>query len=675
MIYRLLSIVGFVTALSAAAPAPRRLDGQSLEDIIAEESDLGTLETALQVSVLNGRLCNVGNCTIFAPIDSAFADCIDPTLLGKLLTPYWILHLQEVLLMHVSTPTTDRLLSSDITDGMEIDMKSGEITQAIFNGDILTITTPGTENDNDAEVVSADLVAENGNLHKIDCLLLPSFTDYTLQELVAMSPEFSILAEFMQLTRIGEAIPDDFTILAPTNDAFLALGNETLDALKNDTATLISILSNHIIGSVLPSVFLGDGQSVTTVGGLEVVVSLDATSIKLNDANVVDPDILATNGIGQAIDRVLGVETPTSAPVVLSAPTQTPVAAPTVVVPETPTSAPAPVVVTPIASPVATPVASPVASPVGTPVASPVAQPISPSPPTPDDFPSAEPSRSEDDPAPRPNPAPEPRPEPAPEPKPEPAPEPRPEPAPEPKPEPAPEPRPEPAPQPRPDPAPQPRPDPTPSPVKPPVNAPTPTESTPLPTPDDDALPPTFSVESEPLPPSGMTESEPLSPSLLTASEPSSSPSDYDPLPRNSLTDSEYSPSDLPSDVPSDSPSVYDLLPRNSLPGSEYSDEPSESPSDSPSDVPSDSPSKNPSANPTNEVQADLAYATETGDNPVLTALDANDVAPTVALASKKSKKKGKASSSKFSSKAKSVKKAKKAKEAKEVKATRRYLK
>ena len=341
MMMKLLSIVVSLCAVftTTAASSLRNLQDaaeRTLAEIIAGEEDLTTIAAAIDAAgFVPGDICSTGNCTVFAPTDDGgFGEvCIDQEFLAKLLTPEYVLHLQTVLLMHISEPTIDRILSTEIMDGMEFNMESGEITQAVFEAssgqvpiEYLVIRTPDTEGDVDSIVIDADYIASNGNLHKVTCILLPSFTDYTLQELGTVEPGFSILNELIESTGIGGAIPGDFTILAPTDDAFLALGNETLEALKEDSAALISILSNHVVADeVLPSVLLANGQTITTFGGLEVVVNLDADSVMFNDATVVRPDILASNGIAHGIDRVLGVDIPTGPPAPAPAPAPSPV--------------------------------------------------------------------------------------------------------------------------------------------------------------------------------------------------------------------------------------------------------------------------------------------------------------------------------------------------------------
>jgi len=107
-----------------------------------------------------------------------------------------------------------------------------------------------------------------------------------------------------------------FTVFAPTNDAFTALlsGLEGYDSLEDfdsdeEKALLTSILTYHVVGAKALSTDLSDGQQITTVQGEDVGISLeggvfvqDATEV---DAQVVQADVEASNGVVHVIDKVL----------------------------------------------------------------------------------------------------------------------------------------------------------------------------------------------------------------------------------------------------------------------------------------------------------------------------------------------------------------------------------
>ena len=130
-------------------------------DIIVESENHTTLETAVLAAGLNGALNSSTEVTVFAPTDAAFA-AVDPDLIAGLLNdPQG--NLTTVLLYHV---VAGRILSTDLSDGQTAMTLQGEdITVTISNDSVFI---------NDALVTTADIEAENGVVHVIDAVLLPS---------------------------------------------------------------------------------------------------------------------------------------------------------------------------------------------------------------------------------------------------------------------------------------------------------------------------------------------------------------------------------------------------------------------------------------------------------------------------------------------------------------------
>jgi len=102
---------------------------------------------------------------------------------------------------------------------------------------------------------------------------------------------------------------------APTNDAFADLAPGVVDSLllPENIDQLTSILTYHVVATDLPSDALVTG-SVPTVNGAEVDVVVSDDGITVNGANVVIPDVVASNGVIHAIDAVLLPPTPEAAP-------------------------------------------------------------------------------------------------------------------------------------------------------------------------------------------------------------------------------------------------------------------------------------------------------------------------------------------------------------------------
>jgi uncharacterized surface protein with fasciclin (FAS1) repeats len=94
-----------------------------------------------------------------------------------------------------------------------------------------------------------------------------------------------------------------FTVFAPTNDAFAKIDAATLDKLKTDSGLLTSILTYHVVpGQAGPDQVVGTHK---TVNGAEVTVSGNGDNLTVNNANVVCGGIKTTNATVYLIDSVL----------------------------------------------------------------------------------------------------------------------------------------------------------------------------------------------------------------------------------------------------------------------------------------------------------------------------------------------------------------------------------
>ena len=94
-----------------------------------------------------------------------------------------------------------------------------------------------------------------------------------------------------------------FTVFAPTNDAFAKIDAATIDKLKTDPALLTSILTYHVVpGQAGPDQVAGTHK---TVNGAELTVTHDGEALTVNNANVVCGGITTTNATVYLIDSVL----------------------------------------------------------------------------------------------------------------------------------------------------------------------------------------------------------------------------------------------------------------------------------------------------------------------------------------------------------------------------------
>ncbi len=98
-----------------------------------------------------------------------------------------------------------------------------------------------------------------------------------------------------------------FTVFAPTDDAFAALPDGTVETLllPETTDQLVSILTYHVVpGKVMAADLAGQRLSVATVNGAKVHID-GRSGVKVEDATVVAADVEASNGVIHVIDSVL----------------------------------------------------------------------------------------------------------------------------------------------------------------------------------------------------------------------------------------------------------------------------------------------------------------------------------------------------------------------------------
>lgn len=134
-----------------------------------------------------------------------------------------------------------------------------------------------------------------------------------ITELAAGNPDLSILVEALQAAGLDQTLAAEgqFTVFAPTNDAFAAL-LETLGVTKEELLAnkelLTSVLTYHVVPNAgIKAADIPYGSEIVTVNGKAFIIS-DAnviTAANGGTANILATDVMATNGVVHAIDSVL----------------------------------------------------------------------------------------------------------------------------------------------------------------------------------------------------------------------------------------------------------------------------------------------------------------------------------------------------------------------------------
>ncbi|QFT91537.1 Immunogenic protein MPT70 precursor [Roseovarius sp. THAF9] len=124
----------------------------------------------------------------------------------------------------------------------------------------------------------------------------------------AEAGDFSTLLAAAEAAGLVETLKGDgpFTVFAPTDEAFAALPEGTVDTLlmPENKDQLTSILTYHVVPGKVMSGDLSDGMAAETVQGSEVTIGTEG-GVTVNEANVVTADIEASNGVIHVIDGVI----------------------------------------------------------------------------------------------------------------------------------------------------------------------------------------------------------------------------------------------------------------------------------------------------------------------------------------------------------------------------------
>ncbi|MFP4551124.1 MAG: fasciclin domain-containing protein [Spirochaetales bacterium] len=140
----------------------------------------------------------------------------------------------------------------------------------------------------------------------VDAVLLPP--DGSVLDSVQSHPDLSILGDAVAAVGLDGLLAqqEGITLFAPSDEAFARLPAGELDELLANPGALLDILQGHLsLGWSL----LGDLRQmpeILTLGGGELMLSPSGRSVTIDRlADVIEPNIIATNGTIHVIDRVI----------------------------------------------------------------------------------------------------------------------------------------------------------------------------------------------------------------------------------------------------------------------------------------------------------------------------------------------------------------------------------
>ncbi len=128
----------------------------------------------------------------------------------------------------------------------------------------------------------------------------------TVADTLAANPALSTLHGLVVKAGLAPTLQGTgpFTVFAPTNEAFKAVPQKTMDALAKDPAMLKNVLTYHVVPGKLASSDIKAGP-MKTINGANVALARAGDFVTVEDAMVQTANIAASNGMVHTVDRVM----------------------------------------------------------------------------------------------------------------------------------------------------------------------------------------------------------------------------------------------------------------------------------------------------------------------------------------------------------------------------------
>jgi len=253
-------------------------------DILEDDESLKDLKLALNLSGLLDFLSDpAAEFTLFAPVDFFVS------------TNYWewTAHLRDILNLHI---LPGRWTRSELIDQRFLQMKNGEETEVqVINNTTITSIRKSSDSTIQHEFLEADIVATNGIVHKINSTLHPLWYHLSVIEVftagVLSARTIPFRTALDLLTRSNGVLTfRPLTIFAPINEAFFALGDDTLTYFRDpaNIDELTELMEGHLVNGIYSTDSMEDGQVLPTRGVAPVVVSVTNNTVRIHDAAIID---------------------------------------------------------------------------------------------------------------------------------------------------------------------------------------------------------------------------------------------------------------------------------------------------------------------------------------------------------------------------------------------------
>jgi uncharacterized surface protein with fasciclin (FAS1) repeats len=119
---------------------------------------------------------------------------------------------------------------------------------------------------------------------------------------------FNTLVSAVKAAGLVETLKGEgpFTVFAPTDDAFAALPEGTVESLllPENKDKLVAILTYHVVPAKVKAKHVTAGEA-PTVNGQTATIAINDGNVTIEGANVIKTDVWASNGVIHVIDQVI----------------------------------------------------------------------------------------------------------------------------------------------------------------------------------------------------------------------------------------------------------------------------------------------------------------------------------------------------------------------------------
>lgn len=134
-------------------------------------------------------------------------------------------------------------------------------------------------------------------------------TQTTIVDIAAGNKDFSTLVAAIEAADLAGVLQGDgpYTVFAPTNEAFAALPDGTVEMLlkPENKDKLVAVLTYHVVPGKVSASEVTKLTSATTVQGDQIAISSHDGKVMIDNAHVISADIAASNGVIHVIDTVI----------------------------------------------------------------------------------------------------------------------------------------------------------------------------------------------------------------------------------------------------------------------------------------------------------------------------------------------------------------------------------